>query len=139
MKKNPFKNSVIKNLVFHGTRRGGFQVFDLSAPSQTNAPDSGLAIWFASQRRDAEIYTRHADKYKDRPQVYSVFLNIKKPFKTDKLLNDKDVKKIKADGYDAILIEFNEKNFHVGVFSANQIDIVMVHDCFNKIKEREIE
>ncbi len=60
-------------IVWHGTDKGGFSVFDTSGDGYTS--DTGA--WFVSRRNVAKTYNNGGNQHKN---IYPIFLNIRNPY-----------------------------------------------------------
>lgn len=65
-------------VMYHGTSRGGFTIFDVYG---SNYGLFGGGSYFTSSRSVAQNYTKKGKG--DNPQIYAVYLNIKKPMDMD--------------------------------------------------------
>ena len=74
-------------VVYHGSRTGGFSVFDDTKGDKGSDAPSG-SIWFSSSRENAYSYSgvRDAAKYEEAENsrgIYECFLNIRDPYMED--------------------------------------------------------
>ncbi|MBQ7220821.1 MAG: hypothetical protein IJS28_07570 [Synergistaceae bacterium] len=64
-------------VVYHGTRNGGFSVFD-TAPDSSHLHTHDTGAWFTSSREGAAYYAPLNSQ--DDEEIYPVFLNIRNPY-----------------------------------------------------------
>ena len=130
-----FKDSVIRdkngNLMpmYHGTKRGGFTVFDGGKDYWYFTNDEKYAYTFEGRKDTGEFYPVVKEGIESgiyTPQRYTVYLNVKNPFVTDDadiiedaLYWDKTLAgELRKKGYDALMFEDMSQ---VIVLNANQI------------------
>lgn len=130
-----FRDSVIRDEngslmpMYHGTKKGGFTVFDGGKDYWYFTKDEKYADTFEGRREDGEYYPivqEGIDEGYYTPQKYAVYLNVKNPFITDDidviedaLYWDKTLsEQLRKQGYDALMLEDMSQ---VIVLNPNQI------------------
>ena len=130
-----FKDSAIRDangnlmVMYHGTKRGGFTVFDGGKDYWYFTNDKKYAYTFEGRKANGQLYPSTKEGVEAgyyTPKSYKVYLNVKNPFVTDDidviedaLYWDKSLPgKLREKGYDALMLEDMSQ---VIVLNANQI------------------
>lgn len=125
---NKFQNSKVKEVVFHGGRKGIKSFLKKGDEGYiANEDQTQNGIYFSSLKDVAKTY---ADDIQG--EIYEVNINLENPYyirfdeKKYKAgsLTDEDLKELKEKGHDGIIVDFGTTVKNYVVFNNNQVNII---------------
>ena len=152
IKKTVVQSNGKPDILFHGTKCGGFESFDTETGSKseaaTNGNDCGLGIFWTKNRKHAVGFTQnnYLPPHEYNPYLYSAAISIENPFvvKDDELngLIDGSPSALRQElldkGHDGLIIECGGWNEYV-TFHDHQVLVLKIQSGRELTKAADVD
>lgn len=136
-----FPESKVQQVVYHGGRKGISQFKKKGDEGYLNSDaQTQNGIYFSSLKEVAATYAENQDE----GAVYETKINIQNPY-IDKdgtyagEISDSDLKTLKDQGYDGVIIDISKSIKNYVVFDSNQVQIITSNVIKTNVDNRKIE